>query len=188
MKKTILNLFLLFLTLSYLACDSGELTKSKAENIIESRLNEIPFHKYGKIPLKFTTLKNSTSEIFFKYKDYGVVDLSLTKSDYRGNRYDLELTNKGKEYLANGYKYNGKGNYMVVYWTHTLKEVLEVHVNPSTNTAKVKVELERSRATPFGKANMEKYKTKSTLEKTYTFKKTSDGWVWNYDYPNYISN
>ena len=53
---------------------------------------------------------------------------------------------------------------MVIYWTHILKEVLEVHVNPSTNTAKVKIEFERSDVTPFGLANIEKYKGEETFQ------------------------
>ena len=185
MFKSSLKILLFTLTLINVSCGSEELTKRKAGKIIESRLDEVPFFKYGKVPIKFTTIGKNKNDVYFKYAEKEIVELKNIKSSDISQTYSQDLTNSGRKYLAEGYKYNGRKSHMVIYWEHRLKEVLEVHINPSTNTAKVKVIMERSNPTPFGMANIEKYKTKETFDKTYRFKKTTDGWIWNYSYSDY---
>ena len=96
MIKKFRHLTLVILLLSFISCSSGELTKSKAEYIIENKLSEKPFFKYGKIAKSFNTSTQGNHDIKFKYQENGVVELIKAGGTSFGRGFKLELTEKGK--------------------------------------------------------------------------------------------
>jgi hypothetical protein len=185
MKKHFLYLITIIV---FYSCGSDSLSHRKAENIIEKCFEENPVEKGMVLKRNFFhggTFTSSRENINFRYRDKGLVELIKDgKSEsVGGQKYDVFVTDKGLEYQM---PFTNTKVTKVHLYSIGLDKVIEIHENPSNNTAEVEVQLRRFDISPFQEADDEMYNEKypnrddrweKILNTTYLFKKTSNGWV-----------
>ena len=178
------------IAIMFTSCNSDELTKSKAESIIEDcqektgkKMKKTNIYHFGSV-----RIPNSDSPEFSTYldkhkkmEDLGLVNISEQKKD--PSRYgsgdpivEVTLTPKGKEYLVGRIDdMFGRKKAQFISCYYKVKEINEIQIIPERNEAKVKITLERYDETPFFEKANEK-KNPQELKDTATFRKTTDGW------------
>jgi hypothetical protein len=178
-------LFSIFLT----ACSSDELTKNKATDIArdcESK-SEKPAIKtitfdYGEVRVNTTLNKRfgDKMEKYSKFQELGLVtiDTLATESRFGGKTeiFNIQLTIKANELLVGDVK--GRSRALSAKFRtceYRFKEIKEVQNLPESNTANVKLVVERFNETAFFEEKNDK-KYPKEIVKTVPYRKTSDGW------------
>lgn len=179
--------FYFFLLLTIFSC-SDELTKSKAESIIEDCFDLDPNVSVVSILEGKTTFyyKNKTSleklEKMKSLQSQGFISLdSINGRKGRSVIYDIKILEKSKPFIDTNEKRDKRlsglfGNKVSKYFRtceYIIEDVLEVQEIPAMNGARVKLKLKKTNTTPFQilSKDMPDFK-----EKSLTLRKTSDGW------------
>lgn len=163
------------------SCGSDNLNKKLAKSLI----NDCPNNPYTSKVVSFYTGVRSLKFSIEKIPKYeNLQSLGLVNFIKKGDRYLIELTDKGKEFLVDHkdpslYKKinaNPKNKVYVKSSTYILEEVNEVQEMLQMNLARVNSTFKLVEKTPFSTLLAEKNQPKERFTKDLEFRKTTEGW------------
>lgn len=172
MKKISLGFFVVFITVFY-SCSSGELTRGKAEKLI----NE----KFGFPLAEFTTYNQQGvfSSRKTLEKEGALKVINYTEKSFSGRRYakeKVEITGLGKKYIFKGQSdHFGKNSTKLATNTIEVKEITGIKTDENNLNATVELILIRKNITPWG-VGYKYYKENQEIQKNIQFEKYDDGW------------
>ncbi|ATA75498.1 MULTISPECIES: hypothetical protein [Capnocytophaga] len=178
MKKVILFLVLIFALYS---CGTDKLTEAKVKDLVQACIEKEPQKDVvdaeitlGEGQLLATMLRKSDNEKnYLQLSDEKLIDFEKTNQMLFGqSKYNISLTEKGKQYVTR----TEKNKTWVRCLSLKLSEVEEIHENPSTNTAEVKLVFRKENKTPFHILLSDDLKSDEPIKRTMSFRKTNEGW------------
>ena len=134
-RYILLSLFVL----SLFSCGTGELTKDKAESVLEECLDGNTFSVRDKIE---TSTFTSVFGLKHHYKKRGLIQTRTVIHPSSIETLMIEPTGEGKEYVED-YDPEKDEFFNALLYTFEIKELASVHNDPYTNSADVKVIFER---------------------------------------------
>ncbi|AXG69813.1 hypothetical protein KORDIASMS9_02041 [Kordia sp. SMS9] len=165
---------LILMLLTLISCDSGNLTNSKAQKIIELCLEKKPLQRTVQLQINKTRFyKSQIKELLPKYEklqEKGLLEIKSLEKNKR--KFEVTITESGKKLIEE----LREGSNFVLMRSHKYEvdEVLEVIENPMQNTAVVKVQYKAIDITPFSILN--RSDMNEFIIQDIKMIKTSNGW------------